>query len=263
MHTLLKISMAASLVFAVSRRDQPGVKRIETVNFSNLQAPVTMPYVAPGKSKEYFIYGPWMDFVDMVLVAGVPQRIVEKKALFNSDGGLLRVMLTVPPGTGRGQEDLTLHINCPPIPLTDCVTKNVARKVMVLRVGTTVQITPSANVAMGQPSAFTITGTGLDVASIFAFRTMLSNTSAPVRTAGTFQVTGTPTSCGTNVVMLRDQAEGGDFYPYQAALSVATTSTCGTQPTPPVLKSCPMGTSYDAVTKTCLKGEEAAGQHGR
>ena len=41
---------------------------------------------------------------------------------------------------------------------------------------------------------------------------MMTNTIVQSRTAVVFNFTGTPV-CGTSTVVLRDQAEGGDFYP--------------------------------------------------
>lgn len=253
--SLLLATAVTATLFAASHRAPPGIKRIETVNFSNLQAPVNKPFLAPGKSKEYFIYGPWMDYADKVTFLGATQEILEKKPLFNDDGGLLRVRLTAPAATSRGERDVTIHIGCPLIPFTDCTTKNLTRSVMVLRVGTLSQITPNSNLTLGQASPFMITGTGLEVATVFTFRTMVTNTSIASRSPGSFTFTGTPSSCGTNVVMLRDQAEGGDFYPYAGTLTVSTTATCTMQPAPRALISCPTGTNYDATSKTCIKSE--------
>ena len=256
MRAIVITGLMVSGLIATARRDAPAIKRIETANFSNLQAAVGTPYIAPGKSKEYFIYGPWMDYVDKVTFLGASQTIVEKKALWNGDGGLLRVKLSAPAGTSRGLRAMTVHTSCPPVPFTDCQERTITRNVMVLRVGALSQITPNSNLAKGQATSFTITGTGLDVAVVFPFRTMLSNTSDPVRTATTFQFTGTPMSCGTNVVLLRDEAEGGDFYPYTGGLSVATTATCAYQPPPVPSTFCATGTVYDPVTKTCVKPPE-------
>jgi hypothetical protein len=219
-------------------------------------APVGTPYVAPGHSKEYYIYGPWVDWADKVTFLGTTQTILEKRPFVTATEGLLRVRLSAPSGTSRGLRDLTIHISCGIGALTGCKEGNLVRKAMVLRVGTTTSITPNTDITVGQPTSFTVTGTGLDVASIFVFRTALSNTATTSRSANAFHFTGTANGCGSNVVLLRDEAEGGDFYPYSSALSVATSSTCGYTPAPKVMTTCANGTVYSAATKTCVKPDE-------
>jgi hypothetical protein len=252
MRTVIVMTLAASAVAATVRSGEPGIRRVETVGATNLVAPVSTPYVAPGQTKEYSFYGPWLDWTSTVTLDGIPQTIVEKKALFNADGALLRVKLTAPPGTSRGARDLVVRIGCPPVPFTDCSNVSLTRKAMVLRVGSVTAIGPSSGIPASQVLPFNVTGTGLDVAALH-FRTTIKPTAAPpVRSAGTFVFTGTPT-CGMNVVILRDQAEGGDVYPYTGVLNVHTTTVCGYRAPTPVSSggSCPSGQTYNATTKTC------------
>ena len=250
----LTLSAAAAVVLAMPyhRFDTPRIKRIETVNASNLQAPVTTPYVAPGQAKEYWIYGPWVDWADAVMLGGVPQTILEKKPLFNSDGALLRVRLKVPDGAARGQIDLAVHVNCTLAPFTDCATGNLTRKVQVLRVGTVSGISPNTGVVAGTPTPFTVSGTGMDVATIYAWRTTMTNTSIQSRTSTTLAFTGAP-HCGSSTVVIRDMAEGGDFYPYSGVATVSSSTQCGYQPPPKTMTtgSCPVGQVWDPNTKTC------------
>jgi hypothetical protein len=252
MRVVLIVALAASAAAAGLRTEAPGIKRFETVGATNLVAPVGTPFVAPGKVKEYSIYGPWLDYAKSVTLDGIPQTVLEKKALWNADGALLRVKLTAPPGTSRGLHDLVVKIECPAVPFTDCRNGNLTRRIMVLRVGTITTIGPSGNIPAAQVFPFNVSGTGLDVASLH-FRTTIKPTgAAPVRSAGTFVFTGIPV-CGMNVVILRDQAEGGDVYPYTGVLNVYTTTACGYQPVAPVNSgsSCPAGKVYNTTTKTC------------
>jgi hypothetical protein len=258
MRAILVAGVAAGTVFGGVRFVDPAVSRIETVNFTNLMAPVSTPYVAPGQSKEYYIYGPWVDWADKVTFLGATQTIVEKRPFVTATEGLLRVRLSAPGGTSRGLRDLTIHISCGIGALTGCKEGNLVRKAMVLRVGTVSSITPNSDVTVGQPTSFTVTGTGLDAASIFAFRTSLSNTVTTSRTANVFHFTGTANGCGSNIVLLRDEAEGGDFYPFSGTLSVATSTTCGYTPAPKVMTTCANGTVYNAATKTCIKPDDDA-----
>lgn len=251
---VLAITGGVSLAGSWAHFDAPAIKRIETVSATNLQAPVSIPYVAPGQSKEYFFYGPWLDNVDKVTFLGTSQAILEKKSFLGTDGALVRVRLTAPAGTSRGERDLTLHIGCPPIPFTDCVTGNITRKAMVLRVGTVSLITPSSGVVAGTPTQFIIYGTGLDVATFVKNKTLMTSTTMQSRTSTSFSFTGTPV-CGSSVVMLRDQAEGGDFYPYSGVATVSSSTQCGYQAPASTMSgpgSCPKGQVYNATSKTCV-----------
>lgn len=252
MRSVLAITMLAATFAAAAPTLPPSLARFETVGATNLQARVGTPYVAPGKVKEYFIYGQWMDWASSVTLDGVPQTIVEKKALFNSDGALLRVKLTAPPGTSRGLRPLVVRIGCPPIPFTDCSNVSFTRNVMVLRVGSVSSITPSSGVTATQASPFTVSGSGLDVAALH-FRTHIRASGTPTRSAGAFGFSGTPV-CGMNVVMLRDEAEGGDVYPYAGVLNVYTTTQCGYQAPSKSMGSgsaCPAGQTYNTATQSC------------
>jgi hypothetical protein len=252
MRSVFAITMLAAAVAAAAPTLPPSLSRFETVGATNLQARVGTPYVAPGKVKEYFIYGQWMDWASSVTLDGIPQTIVEKKALFNSDGGLLRVKLTVPPGTDRGIRTLVVRVGCPPIPFTDCRNVTFSRNVMVLRVGSVSSITPSSGVTATQSFPFNVSGSGLDVAALH-FRTHIRASGTPMRSASTFGFTGTPV-CGMNVVMLRDEAEGGDVYPYSGVLNVYTTTQCGYQAPPRIgspSSGCPAGQTFNTTTQTC------------
>jgi len=255
MRAMLIAGAVAGTLLGVVPFADPAVRRIETVNFSNLMAPVGTPFVAPGQSKEYYIYGPWVDWADKVTFLGATQTIIEKRPFVTATEGLLRVRLFAPSGTSRGLRDVTIHISCGIGALAGCKEGNLLRKAMVLRVGTVSSITPNSGVTVDQPTSFSVTGTGLDVASIFVFRTALANTATTSRAPTLFQFTGTPKGCGTNVVLLRDEAEGGDFYPYNGAPNVLTSTTCGYTAPPKVLTTCANGTVYNATTKTCVKPE--------
>ena len=253
MRSVFAIMMVAAAAAAAAPPLPPSLDRFETVGATNLQARVGTPFVAPGKVKEYFIYGQWLDWASSVTLDGVPQTIVEKKALFNSDGSLLRVKLTAPPGTPRGIRTLVVRVGCPPIPFTDCRNVTFSRNVMVLRVGSISSITPSSGVTATQVSPFTVSGSGLDVAALH-FRTHIKASGTPTRSAGTFGFSGTP-MCGSNVVMLRDEAEGGDVYPYTGTLNVQTSTQCGYQPqtrtmgTPGTI--CPANQTFNTSTNSC------------
>ena len=187
-----------------------------------------------------------------VTLDGVPQAIVEKKGLGNSDGAVLRVKLTVPPGTARGLHTLLVRVECPWVDFwQDCKSVTFSRNVMVLRVGSVSSITPSSGVTATQAFPFTVSGSGLDVAALH-FRTHIKASGSPTRSAGSFGFSGTPV-CGMNVVMLRDEAEGGDVYPYSGVLNVYTTTQCGYRAPSPVNSgsSCPAGKVYNTATKTC------------
>jgi len=205
--------------------ETPRVIRVETRNAANQWAPVSTPYVAPGHEKEYVIYGPWVDYADKVTFANVAQVIVEKKALLTSDAGVLRVRLTAPASAPRGVRELTIHITCPAIPFTDCVTGNLTQKVMVLRVGTVTRIEPAIGVVAGAPTEFVVFGTGLDVAALHPKVPAVAPRSVR-RTESTFRFTATM-PCGTSAILLRDEAEGGDVYPYVGNPTVASKGNCG------------------------------------
>ena len=206
--------------------EAPKAKRFETINFANLMAPVGTPYVAPGKTKEYYVYGPWVDFADSVTFRGARQIIVERRGA-GADGGLLRVKLT---GSGaRGRSNATIKIKCPPIPFTDCVNGNITFPVMVLGVGTLTRIDPDT-VDANSRRTFRIDGTGLDNATVFLFRTDLKAIADESNSATRLTFTATSTGCGTNRVRVRDVAEGGDFYPFPGGLDVRLTTSCGYVP---------------------------------
>jgi hypothetical protein len=221
---------AAAVIVSAFSLEAPRVKRIETLNFSNLMARVDTAYVAPGKTKEYYIYGPWMDYASQVKLLNSSQTIVEKKALYNSDGGLLRVNLTVPAGTSRGVRTATVTIACPMIPFTDCASTTRSFPVMVLGVGTLTKIEPKTAVAANQYQSFKITGTGLDNSTVFLFRTDLRAITVTSNSATTLEFKGSTSACGTNRVRVRDVAEGGDFYAFPGGLDISLATSCALSP---------------------------------
>ena len=158
----------------------------------------------------------------------------------------------MPPGTARGFSTLVVRVECPPIPFTDCRNVTFSRNVRVLRVGSVSSITPSSGVTATQSIPFTVSGSGLDVAALH-FRTHIRASGTPTRSAGAFGFSGTPV-CGMNVVMLRDEAEGGDVYPYSGVLNVYTTTQCGYQAPSKSMGSgsaCPAGQTYSTATQSC------------
>ncbi len=223
----IAVAAVVSLSAPLHNFATPGIRRIETVNFANLMAPVTRPYVAPGKTKEYYIYGPWLDYADRVSFLGTVQTIVEKRTVGGDDGGLLRVKLT---GAGeRGLKTATIRIACPMIPFTDCVSGNVTFQVMVLGVGTLTRIDPDT-VDANDRETFTVYGTGLDNAKVFEFRSDLTGIANQANNETWLRFDASSTACGTNRVRVRDVAEGGDFYPFPGGLDVRLTKACGYTP---------------------------------
>jgi hypothetical protein len=222
-------TIAVALTVAISliesrRGNAPAVRRIETINAANLMAPVGTPFVAPGQPKEYVFFGPWVDYADTVKFMGATQAVLEKRALYTDDGGMLRVRLSAPANTSRGPRDVTIHVACPPVPFTDCRNGTLSRRVMVLRVGSVTKIEPSSGVTPAQPTEFTIHGVGLEVADLHA-RTPLTSPTLGERTPVRLKFTAS-IGCGTVAVLLRDEAEGGDVYPYIGHVTVSTTGRC-------------------------------------
>jgi hypothetical protein len=229
---LLKTGMAAATAVSASMSTHyfaaPAIKRVETVNFANLMSTVGTPYVAPGKTKEYYIYGPWLDYTSEVRFLNATQTIVEKKATWDDDGALLRVKLT---GSGeRGIKTATIRISCPTVPLTgiiigDCRNVTLNLNVMVLSSGTVTRIDPDT-VEPQSRNPFHVYGTNLANATVFEFRTDLKAIDDVSGTTSQLNFTGTSSTCGTNRVMIRDKAEGGDFYPF-GGVDVRLTKPCG------------------------------------
>ncbi|HUQ20507.1 MAG TPA: hypothetical protein VM099_12910 [Gemmatimonadaceae bacterium] len=225
MTKLIRGILAAAVVFAALPLQGQGFT-FETVNFSNLMAPVTRPYVAPGKMKEYFITGKWLMLVTKITIDGVDQPApVDQRTVPNALDPLkarIKVQLT-----GKGDRRIVPAIvtfACPP--LTDCVPTRTFQ-VQVLRVGTLTGIDPQDNVAASQNRHFKISGTGLDDATVFLFRTDLKNITNVTNAAGSLDFDAYTSACGTNRVTVRDVAEGGDFYPFPGGLDVHLAQQCG------------------------------------
>lgn len=225
------ISFARAAIIAVvgvsmsSALESPRIKRIETVNFSNLMAPTDTVFIAPGKVKEFRLYGPWLDWTTKVTLLNIEQGILEKRPTFNSDGGLLRLNIAAVPTASPGVAIAVVNIGCPPFP-SDCAPV-ITFPVRIVRVGTATTITPNTNVPAGERLDFTITGTNLSTATIFEFRTALKNPTNVVATANTLRFSALTTSCGTNRVHVRDRSVGGDYYPFPGGLDVRLDSACG------------------------------------
>jgi hypothetical protein len=219
---VLAISALVSAAYSFMPVEAPRIKRKETVNFSNLVAPVDTVYVAPGKTKEYTLYGPWLDFASKVTFMGADQPITERVPMpFTSDAARIKVKMT---GSGsRALRTATITILCPPF--TDC-QPSLSFPVRVLSTGTLTSITPADGVAGNAYGHFHIIGTNLDNATVFLFRTNLSAVGNITNSATTLDFDARTSSCGTNRVIVRDAAEGGDFYPFPGGLDVRLSTTC-------------------------------------
>jgi hypothetical protein len=124
----------------------------------------------------------------------------------------------------------------------------------VLRGGTLTSVTPSANVAINTPVTFTISGTGLDVAAIVKAKTDLANITVVSRTATSLRIRGTPSGCGTNRIVIGDQAFGGDEFQYSpGGLDLQLNIACGYRAAPAPSVYCATGYTYNASTGTCIK----------
>lgn len=218
-------SLAAAVLFsAIPAQAQ---LRFETINFSNLMAPVTRAYVAPGKTKEYNIYGPWIELATLITVNGIPQTIVERQPFATAKEGRIKVKLVGMPNAARAILSGIVRIACPP--LVACAPVH-GFQVQVLSVGTLTSIAPNQNVAVNSYLPFTITGTGLDNSTVFVFRTDLRAVSAGTNNATTLSFNGSTAACGSNLVRVRDVAEGGDFYAFPGALNIDLATDCGYRP---------------------------------
>ncbi|HEX6574437.1 MAG TPA: CARDB domain-containing protein [Gemmatimonadaceae bacterium] len=218
----LAVSAAVSISYSLMPTEATRIKRKETVNFSNLVSSVETVYVAPGKTKEYTLYGPWLDFASKVTFMGSDQPITERMPLpFTSDAAKIKVKMT---GSGsRALRTATISIVCPPF--TDCVSTHTF-PVRVLSQGTISSITPDQGVAPNSNQHFRIVGTNLDNATVFLFRTDLRAVSNVSNSDGWLEFNASTSSCGSNRVMVRDAAEGGDFYPFTGSLDVRLSTTC-------------------------------------
>jgi hypothetical protein len=122
---------------------------------------------------------------------------------------------------------------------------------MILRSGTVTSVTPNDGIVPNQPVTLTIKGSNLQNATILKMKSMFSSAMLSERTSTSFKSTGTTSACGTAVVIVGDEAEGGDVYPY-GTLSVKTNATCGYVPPPRTMSSgCPAGQYWDNTSKTC------------
>jgi hypothetical protein len=231
----------------------PAINRIETVGSPNLQGRVGTPFLMPGIAKDYWIYGPWLDYTSKVTLAGVVQT-KENIGWPAQYAPGVKVHLKVPSGTSRGIRKLRITIGCNGMDLvSDCVNKTFERDLMVLQSGFVNTVAPSTGIPVNQQVTLTIAGSNLSHAGIIRNRTMFVGTSTSNKLDGSFQMTGYTSQCGTAVIMVGDEAEGGDVYPY-GSVSVKTTATCGYTPPPTTLRSgsgCPTGQTFNTQTGVC------------
>ena len=241
------IASALSLALTSSTTlSSPAITKIETIGSTGLQGFVTTPYLKPGVPKEYWIYGPWVNWASKITLGGVAMGKL-------ADGDkMVKVLLVVPSSTPRGVKQLKLTISCPPWPVNfDCTPVTLTRDVMVLGAGSVSKVDPNADVPLNTPVNLVVYGTNMMNAAIIKSKSSFSGAMYTERTSASFKVTGTTASCGSAILMIGDQAEGGDMYPY-GTLLVKTNQACGYVPPPrPMTGGCPPGTSYSIATKSC------------
>lgn len=222
---------------------------------TGLKGFVNTPYLKPGVPKEYWIYGNRVNDAKRVTLAGTSVTILERGS------NMLKVFLLVPQGTSRGTRVLRLTfnpLNCPfyiPNPITpapNCPDFHLTRDVMVLRTGTISGVIPNSGITPNAPDTLTFSGSNLQNATIIERRSMFRAVSVLDRGATSLVVRATASTCGVAVVMVGDEAEGGEMYPY-GTLNVRTNATCPYQPPPSSIGAsrCPSGQYWDAATSSC------------
>ena len=236
----LSLSLTTSTTVAV-----PSITKIETIGSTGLQGFVTTPYLKPGVPKTYWIYGPWLDYAQTIWLNGV------RMGKLGTGDKMVKVMLVVPAGTPRGMQQLKVTIDCGFALLLDCKSVALTRNVMVLGSGTVTSVTPNVDVPLNTPVNLVVSGTNMMNTAIIKSKSSFNGAMYTERTSSSFKVTGTTASCGSAILMIGDQAEGGDMYPY-GTLLVKTNQACGYVPPPRTMTGgCPAGTSYNTTTKTC------------
>ena len=237
---------ALSLVLTSSTTTSaPAITKIETVGSTGLQGSVTTPYLKPGVPKTYWIHGPWLDYTQNVYLNNVRMGVLGR------EDKMVKVQLLVPPGTSRGTVQMKVTIDCGFALALGCKSVMLTRNVMVLGSGTVTSVAPNEGVALNQPVNLVISGTNMQNAGVIEKKSSFDAAMYSERTSTSFKVTGTTASCGSAIVMVGDQAEGGDVYPY-GTLLVKTTQACGYQPPPRTISGgCPAGTSWNNTLKTC------------
>jgi hypothetical protein len=164
---------------------------------------------------------------------------------------MVKVLLLVPPSTSRGMVQMKVTIDCGFALALGCKSVMLTRNVMVLGSGTVTSVAPSEGVPLNQPVNLVISGTNMQNAGVIEKKSSFDAAMYSERTSTSFKVTGTTTSCGSAIVMVGDQAEGGDVYPY-GTLLVKTNQACGYQPPPRTLNGgCPAGTTWNNTIKQC------------
>ena len=231
----------------------PSITRIETITSSGHQSPVSTPFLKPAVPKEYWIFGNRVGDVSKVTLGGVEMGVLEKQS------SVIRVLLLVSPNTARGIKELKLtftKLDCPiiynPFDPPSCPDFVLKRNVMVLRAGTVTGVSPNSGVTPNQSVTLRFSGSNLQNATVLRSKSMFITTALSNRLSGSFDATGTTSVCGKAVVMVGDEAEGGDVYPY-GTLLVGTNATCAYQPVPrPASGStCPPGQYWDVNAKVC------------
>ena len=233
----------------------PTITRIETITASGHQSPVNTPFLKPAVPKEYWIFGNRVNDVSKVTLGGVEMGVLERKT------SQIRVLLLVPPNTSRGTKELRLtftKLDCPfyiPNPFTPppvCPDFTLKRDLMVLRTGTVTGVTPADGITPNQSVTLKFSGTNLQNATVLRSKSMFITTSLANRLAGSFDATGVTSVCGKALIVVGDEAEGGDLYPYGTML-VGTNKTCPYQPVPSTVSAsrCPPGQYWDEALKTC------------
>ena len=223
----------------------PAITKIETVGSTGLQGSVTVPYLKPGIPKTYWIYGPWLDYTQNVYLNNVRMGILGR------EDKMVKAQLLVPFGTSRGMVQMKVTIDCGFAMALGCKSVMLTRNVMVLGSGTVTSVAPNQGVPLNQPVNLVISGTNMQNAGVIEKKSSFDAAMYSERTSTSFKVTGTTASCGSAIVMVGDQAEGGDVYPYGTVL-VKTNQACGyTPPASTFSGGCPAGTSWNNTLKTC------------
>lgn len=157
---IVKVAIVLLLSARFEPSSPPGINGISQESYDRWWG-VQRPIVKPGVSARVKFSGPWVDHSAIALFAGLPARIVEKKALIGSNTGYVIVTLSVPAGTPRGLKHGSLQISCPPIPFTDCRSTKLDFVAMVVSTGAATGVRQSAIIQPGTDVDLILTGTGL------------------------------------------------------------------------------------------------------
>ena len=205
--------------------------------------------VPQGSARTVRITGPWMDYITSVTpIAGITGYSIQHPE------GKTTLILHADQSTSRGDHTVQVKIGCPPLSnLIGCAPAAVI-PVKVLEMGPITGVTPNGTVAPNTTMNFTLTGEGMNVATILGRLTSLQNASIlSGATSSSITVRGTTKSCGYVTIALSDVVDGDEFPYKNLASPIVAGSVCaGSGPnTPPTYVYCPVGQTYDANTKTC------------